>query len=77
MFSWLAHAELSPQSIYLSHQFSFHTLGKDYHALFRWYQLNISGHKIAVRKEVQVGAYFVESGDSFTEGFSLALRYLG
>ena len=50
--SWLAEAELStcsnsqhilPRSIYLSHQFSFHTLGEDYHALIRRHQLNICG----------------------------------
>ena len=79
MFSWLAHAELSsfarsakllPQYIYLSHQFSFHTLGEDCHALIRHYQLDISGHKIDVRKEVQVSAYSAGSGESFVEGFS-------
>jgi hypothetical protein len=79
MFSWLAQAELSSfarsakllrRSIYLSHQFSFHTLGEDYHALVRRYQLDISGHKIDVRKEVQVSAYSAGSGESFVEGFS-------
>jgi hypothetical protein len=79
IFGWLAHAELSsfarsakllPRSIYLSHQFSFHSLGEDYHALIRRYQLDISGHKIDVRKEVQVSAYSAGSGESFVEGFS-------
>jgi hypothetical protein len=79
MYSWLAQAELSsfarsakllPRSIYLSHQFSFHTLGEDYHALIRRYQLDISGHKIDVRKEVPVSAYSAGSGESFVEGFS-------
>ena len=78
--SWLAQAELSsfarsakllPRSIYLSHQFSFHTLGEDYHALLRQYQLDISGHRIDVRKEVQISAYPAGSGESFVEGFSL------
>jgi len=80
LFSWLAQAELStfsrstkllPRSIYLSHQFSFHTLGEDYHALIRRYQLDIAGHKIDVRREVQVSAYPAGSGESFVEGFSL------
>jgi hypothetical protein len=79
MFSWLAQAELSsfarsakllPRSIYLSHQFLFHTLGEDYHALIRRYQLDISGHKIDIRKEVQVSAYSAGNGESFVEGFS-------
>jgi len=76
---WLAQAELSsftrsakilPRSIYLSHQFSFHSLGEDYHALIRRYQLDISGQKIDVRKEVQISAYPAGSGESFVEGFS-------
>jgi hypothetical protein len=80
LFSWLAQAELSsfarsakllPRSIYLSQQFFFHTLGEDYHALIRQYQLGISGHRIDVRKEVQVNAYPAGSGESFVEGFSL------
>ncbi|KAG5653843.1 hypothetical protein H0H81_010116 [Sphagnurus paluster] len=77
---WLAQAELSthskspkilPRSIYLSHQFSFHTLGEDYHALIRRYQFDIGGHKIDVRREVQVSAYSGGSnisGESFVEG---------
>ncbi|KAG6839768.1 hypothetical protein C0991_011821 [Blastosporella zonata] len=77
---WLAQAELStcskssrllPRSIYLSHQFSFHTLGEDYHALIRRYQLDIGGTKIDVRREVQVSAYSAGSGgESFVEGFA-------
>jgi hypothetical protein len=77
MFSWLAQpellsfarsAKLLPRSIYLSHQFSFHNLGEDYHALVRRYQLNISGHKIDVHKEVQVSTYSAGIGESFVEG---------
>jgi hypothetical protein len=79
LLSWLAQVELStfsrsakllPRSIYLSHQFSFHTLGEDYHALIRRYQFDISGHNIEVRKEVQISAYPAGSGESFVEGFS-------
>jgi hypothetical protein len=80
-FSWLAEAELStcsnsqqvvPRSIYLSHQFSFHTLGEDYHALIRSYQLHVSGNKIDVRKEVEIrtSAWNIAT---FSEGFSSAL----
>jgi hypothetical protein len=83
----LAHAELStcstssrvlPRSIYLSHQFSFHTLGEDYHALIRRYQLDICGSEIEVRKKVQVSAYGAGAGESFLEGgFSAAPRDVG
>ena len=82
----LAHAELStcssssrvlPRSIYLSHQFSFHTLGEDYHALIRRYQLDIGGSEIEVRKKVQVSAYGTGVGESFLEGFSSAPREIG
>lgn len=81
--SWLAQAELStysrsprilPRPIYLSHQFAFHTLGEDYHALIRRYQFDIGigarGHKIEVRREVQASAYPAGGGESFVEGFS-------
>ncbi|GLB34454.1 hypothetical protein LshimejAT787_0200190 [Lyophyllum shimeji] len=76
---WLAQAELStfskspkilPRPIYLSHQFSFHTLGEDYHALIRRYQFDIGGLKIDVRREVQVSAYSAGGGESFVEGFA-------
>ncbi|KAF8065405.1 hypothetical protein FPV67DRAFT_1451169 [Lyophyllum atratum] len=76
---WLAQAELStcskspkilPRPVYLSHQFSFHTLGEDYHALIRRYQFDIGGVKIDVRREVQVSAYSAGSGESFVEGFA-------
>ncbi|KAH7902822.1 hypothetical protein BJ138DRAFT_271896, partial [Hygrophoropsis aurantiaca] len=75
----LAHAELStcskavgilPRSIYLAHQFSFYTLGEDYHALVRRYQLDIAGNKIEVRKEVEASAYTAGTGELFVEGFS-------
>ena len=77
--SSLSHAELStssrshrilPRSIYLSHQFSFHALGEDYHALIRRFHLDIGGCKIEVRKEVQISAYSAGTGESFVEGFS-------
>ncbi|KAF8161700.1 hypothetical protein B0H34DRAFT_702189 [Crassisporium funariophilum] len=78
---WLSEAELStcsssqrvlPRSLYLSHQFSFHTLGEDYHALIRGYQFDISGAKIEVRKEVEISAYSSSTRDdsAFVEGFS-------
>ncbi|RDB26504.1 hypothetical protein Hypma_005607 [Hypsizygus marmoreus] len=76
---WLAQAELStfsrspkvlPRPIYLSHQFSFHTFGEDYHALIRRYKFDICGHKIDVHREVQISAYSAGSGESFVEGFS-------
>jgi len=75
----LAQAELStcsklssvlPRSIYLSHQFSFHTLGEDYHALIRRYQFDIGVSEVEVRREVQVSAYAAGVGESFIEGFS-------
>ena len=78
-YSSLAHAELStfsrshrvlPRAIYLSHQFSFHALGEDYHALIRRFHFDIGGCKIEVRKEVEVSAYSTGTGESFVEGFS-------
>ena len=74
--SSLAHAELStctrspgllPRSIYLSHQFLFHTLGEDYHALIRRHRLAISGAKIDVRKEVEASAFTGSSAAHFVE----------
>jgi hypothetical protein len=53
--SWLAQAGFStfscaprvlPRTIYLSHQFAFHTLGGDYHALNWRYKLDIGDAKI-------------------------------
>ncbi|KIM42507.1 hypothetical protein M413DRAFT_444245 [Hebeloma cylindrosporum] len=77
---WLAEGELStcsnsprvlPRSLYLSHQFSFHTLGEDYHALLRRYQLDITGTKIEVRRTIEISPY-TSGGDNaaFVEGFS-------
>jgi hypothetical protein len=83
LYSSLAHAELStssrsnhilPRSIYLSHQFSFHALGEDYHALIRRFHLDIGGCKIEVRREVEVSAYSAGTGESFVEGFSAPLH---
>lgn len=80
--SWLAEAELSscstsqrvvPRSLYLSHQFSFHTLGEDYHALIRSYQFHIVGSKIEVRKAVEISAFTATAASgnaTFIEGFS-------
>lgn len=83
----LAQAELSTFSksrtaltrpIYLSHQFSFQTLGEDYHALIRKYRLDVDGAKIDVRKDVPIQAFTSTSSssrvdvtsESFVEGFS-------
>ncbi|KAG2014393.1 hypothetical protein CC2G_011214 [Coprinopsis cinerea AmutBmut pab1-1] len=63
---WISQAELStfspsravlPRPIYLSHQFSFHNLGEDYHALIRGYRFDIVGTKIDVRRDVPVQAF--------------------
>lgn len=80
--SWLARAELStcsrspqvlPRSLYLSHQFTFWTLGEDYHALLRQYQFDVRGHKIHVRREVQVsvGVGLNNTSDRFVEDLDL------
>ncbi|KAG7446600.1 uncharacterized protein BT62DRAFT_1076143 [Guyanagaster necrorhizus] len=82
---FLSQAELStnsksrhilPRSIYLSHQFTFHTLGEDYHALIRRYQLDIPGVNIEVRKQVQVSAYSTLNmgGEAFIEASSSISR---
>ncbi|KAI9069024.1 hypothetical protein FKP32DRAFT_1641461, partial [Trametes sanguinea] len=56
---WLSRAELStfsssprvlPRLIYLTHQFSFHILGEDYHALIRSAHLDVPSTKVEVRK---------------------------
>ncbi|KAJ3886249.1 hypothetical protein GG344DRAFT_57825 [Lentinula edodes] len=82
--NWLAQAELSthsgstrvlPRSIYLSHQFSFRTLGEDYHALIRRYQLDLTGTKIEVRKGIEVSAYSTGHSESFVEGGGFAIHY--
>ncbi|KAK0505105.1 hypothetical protein EDD18DRAFT_1127752 [Armillaria luteobubalina] len=82
---FLSQAELSthsksrqilPRSIYLSHQFTFHTLGEDYHALIRRHQLDIPGVNIEVRKQVQVSAYSTSNigGEAFIEASSSVSR---
>jgi hypothetical protein len=92
--SYLAYAELStfsrsprilPRSVYLSHQFSFYTLGEDYHALISRSQLDISGQKLEVRKNVEINPFpssphhhhhhhGSESLESFIEGLG-SLRF--
>ncbi|KAF9024568.1 hypothetical protein BDZ89DRAFT_1068964 [Hymenopellis radicata] len=82
---FLSQAELStcskssrilPRSVYLSHQFTFHTLGEDYHALIRRYQFDIPGAKVEVRKQVQVSAYSTSAtgGEAFVEGSPVSRR---
>ncbi|TFK18810.1 hypothetical protein FA15DRAFT_697905 [Coprinopsis marcescibilis] len=80
---FLAQAELTtyssshqvlPRTIYLSHQFSFYTLGEDYHALIRRYHLNVTGTKIEVRKDIPVQAFTSSGGadsnnELFLDGF--------
>ncbi|KAF8512435.1 hypothetical protein JB92DRAFT_2928813 [Gautieria morchelliformis] len=72
--NYLAHAELSthsrspavlPRPIYLSHQFSFHALSEDYHALLRRSQFDVPCTKIEVRKDVEVSAYPGDESDPF------------
>ncbi len=81
-FSWLAQAELStcsrsprilPRSLYLSHQFTFWTLGEDYHALLRQYHFDVRGTRIHVRREVQVsvGVGLNNASDRFVEDLDL------
>ncbi|KAL1937335.1 hypothetical protein VTO73DRAFT_13848 [Trametes versicolor] len=76
---WLARAELStfsmsqrilPRLIYLSHQFAFHILGEDYHALVRSGRLDMPSSKIEVRRPVEVSAYATgaQGSDAFVHG---------
>ncbi|OBZ65051.1 hypothetical protein A0H81_14964 [Grifola frondosa] len=76
---WLSRAELStcsssprvlPRSLYVSHQFAFHALGEDYHALIRSHHFDVSTSKIEVRKAVEVSAYPSGGGESFVQGLS-------
>ena len=65
-----------------SHQFPFHTLGEDYHALIRRHQFDICGEEIKVRKQIEISAYSSGGGgpgnhnhnsnnnSTFIEGFS-------
>src|SRR5579863_10430168 len=71
--SWLSCAELRtssqssqvlPRPLYLSHQFSFHGLGDDYHGRLRRFQLDTLGPKIEVRKEVEISAYVAGAGEA-------------
>ncbi|KZT13315.1 uncharacterized protein LAESUDRAFT_719678 [Laetiporus sulphureus 93-53] len=71
---WLSCAELSthsasprilPRSIYLSHQFSFYSLGEDYHAVIRSHHFDVPAARFEVRKRVEVNAYPA----GFEEGF--------
>lgn len=73
----LSHAELStfstasqilPRSLYLSHQFSFHAFGEDYHALIRSHHFDVPTSKLEVRKQVEVSAYPTGDGESFVQG---------
>ncbi len=75
--SWLSHAELStfsssprvlPRLIYLSHQFSFHALGEDYHALIRSHHFDVPSSKIDVRKPIEVSAFATGDTDAFVQG---------
>jgi len=76
----LAHAELSTSSRShpilprLIYQFSFHALREDYHAIIRWFLLDIGGCEIEV---VEVSAYSAGTGESFAEVFSAPLHVRG
>ncbi|PCH41803.1 hypothetical protein WOLCODRAFT_132119 [Wolfiporia cocos MD-104 SS10] len=74
---WLSCAELStfspsprvlPRTLYLTHQFSFHSLGEDYHALIRSYHFDIPTTKLEVRRAIEVSAYPTGFGESFVQG---------
>ncbi|RPD54134.1 hypothetical protein L226DRAFT_312631 [Lentinus tigrinus ALCF2SS1-7] len=73
---WLSRAELStfstsprilPRLIYLSHQFSFHALGEDYHALIRSSHFDVPSSKIEVRKPIEVSAFASGDSDAFVQ----------
>ncbi|PPQ86598.1 hypothetical protein CVT24_007880, partial [Panaeolus cyanescens] len=76
---WLAETEITtcskskhvlPRSLYLSHQFSFYTLGEDYHALIRRLHLDIVGPKIEVRTTVSINTFATPpSSGAFMEDF--------
>ncbi|KAI0751945.1 hypothetical protein C8Q80DRAFT_1269094 [Daedaleopsis nitida] len=77
--SWLARAELStfstrprilPRLIYLSHQFAFHALGEDYHALIRSLDLDVPSSALVVRTPIAVSAFATSPGDAdaFVQG---------
>ncbi len=48
------------RSIYISHQFTFQTLGEDY----------VGGAKIEVRRDVEASAFAAETSESFIKGFA-------
>ena len=79
VYSWLSRAELStfslspkvlPRLIYLSHQFSFHALGEDYHALIRSLHFDIPSSKIEVRKPIEVSAFATGESETFVQDLS-------
>ncbi len=79
MHSWLSRAELStfslspkvlPRLIYLSHQFSFHALGEDYHALIRSLHFDVPSSKIEVRKPIEVSAFATGESEAFIQDLS-------
>ncbi|TFK84177.1 hypothetical protein K466DRAFT_527701 [Polyporus arcularius HHB13444] len=74
---WLSRAELStfstsprilPRLIYLSHQFSFHALGEDYHALIRSSHFDVPSSQIEVRKPIEVSAFASGDSEAFVQG---------
>lgn len=81
--NWLSEAELSTtsrtqplrtRSIYLHHQFTFYTLGEDYHALVRSYRFDFPVNKVEVRKAVQVSACTTGDGGSFGGALPMDIR---
>ncbi|KZS98299.1 hypothetical protein SISNIDRAFT_481055 [Sistotremastrum niveocremeum HHB9708] len=83
---WLSQAELStssrsseilPPSVYLSHQFTFHALTEDYHALLRNAHFNVPTSVVTVRKEVQISAYTSGSSDEFLQSMDMGTNSAG
>jgi hypothetical protein len=84
--SWLAQAELStgslsrkmlPAPVYLSHQFTFHSLSadSDWHALLHRSVFDIPCTKLEVRKEVRaLSGSTTSGGESFVQGHSHPVR---
>ncbi|GJE97284.1 hypothetical protein PsYK624_135000 [Phanerochaete sordida] len=77
---WLSQAELSthsrstrivPRSLYLAHQFSFYTLGEDYHGLLRSFNFDVPAAKVEVRRQIEVNASGSSMSESFVSGSSL------
>ncbi|KDQ09028.1 hypothetical protein BOTBODRAFT_58941 [Botryobasidium botryosum FD-172 SS1] len=74
---WIAQAELStssrsnkmlPGPLYLSHQFSFYSFRKDWHALVRQIRFDLPTEKLEVRKEVEANQYYGD-GDHADDTF--------